>query len=223
MKRRKRRKQKVAKRSNRGFAPPGSDRAMARQSRHWPLLESRISQDWDNSMTLCQVVVARKSEKIGVVAAGAYVVDLACLGVKNAYAAIFRSEVEYRKELRTQLESRQLMMDCDLDLAAKIIDEAVKYARSLGFKPNKDIRDANLVLGEAHPENCDEEIPLGGSKGKPFFVNGPYDDVQKILRVLERKVGEGNYDYMASLGGGGFFDEDDDDDYDPEEHTIDFE
>lgn len=225
MKRRKTRKQKVAKRSKRGFSPPGSDRAMARQSRHWPLLECRIAAEWRDTNQICQIIIARKSDKLGIVVAGVYIVDLACLGVKNAYAAVFRSEYEYRQELRERLDSTQTMINCELDLAAKIIDEGVKYARSLGFRPNKDIRDANLVLGEANPENCDEEIPLGGPEGKPMFIEGPHDDARKILRVLERKVGAGNFNYLMSMGGDDFFfdDEDADDLNNLGEHTVDFE
>ncbi|MCP4422066.1 MAG: hypothetical protein GY805_36095 [Chloroflexi bacterium] len=221
MKRRKRRKQKLAKRSKGRERGSGSDRSIIRQSHNWPLLECRIAAEWRNTNNICQVLISRKSENTGVVAMGAYVVDLACLGVKNAYAAVFRSEYVYRQEVGAHIEIAQQMMDCDLNLAAKIIDEAVKYARSLGFRPNKDIRDANLVLGDAYPENCDVKIPLGGPEGKPLFVNGPYDDVAKIMRVLERKVGVGNFNFVMMSGDNFLIEDMDDDDLNySEDNTV---
>jgi hypothetical protein len=92
------------------------------------------------------------------------------------------------------------MIHADLNLAAKIIREGVAYARELGFSPNRDIRDAELVLGDADPDACDEEIPLGRD-GKPFFVSGPYDNVERILDKLTRKLGPDGFHYMIGIEG----------------------
>jgi hypothetical protein len=43
-------------------------------------------------------------------------------------------------------------------------------------------------------------MPTGGPNGKPFFVNGPHDDVDRIMAQLRRVVGDGNFDYLISLG-----------------------
>jgi len=80
-----------------------------------------------------------------------------------------------------------------LDLAAKVVQEAIIYARSLGFEPNKDTGSALRILGETHPENCHEEIPLGGPHGRPFYMAGPDDNVKRIMMTLDRTVGPGNY------------------------------
>jgi hypothetical protein len=34
---------------------------------------------------------------------------------------------------------------------------------------------------------------------KPHYVNGPYDDPERVLATLERTVGRGGYDYAVSL------------------------
>jgi hypothetical protein len=148
---------------------------------------------------LIQLCVARRSAK-GEVAAGVFLVDLGCLGVKNAYASIFATEGSYRRDLLTQLKANQTLMACDLNLAAKVVDEGVKYAQSLGFRPNKDIKQALMVMGTAYPEECAVHIPLGRD-GKPFFINGPYDDVDRIRRILDKNVGPGNYDFLLQIGG----------------------
>ena len=41
------------------------------------------------------------------------------------------------------------------------------------------------------------------ASGKPFFVAGPYDDVDAILGHLERTAGEGNYHYIFPIAGPG--------------------
>ena len=54
------------------------------------------------------------------------------------------------------------------------------------------------ILGDAQPENRTETIPLG-KDGKPLFVNGPYDNVDRIIRILDRNVGQGNYEVLIFL------------------------
>jgi hypothetical protein len=44
------------------------------------------------------------------------------------------------------------------------------------------------------------EMAVGGKDGKPFFFAGPYDDVERIRRTLDRKVGPGNYYHLVPLG-----------------------
>lgn len=164
----------------------------------WSLLECLISQSWQDTTQLCQVAVARQSPATGEVVVGGFVVDLACLGVKNALTNLYPSAAVYRREYHQHLLASQPMMDCDLDLAAKVIEESIIYARSLGFKPHSDATMALKILGDAHPENRAETIPLG-KDGKPLFVNGPYDDVERILRILNRNVGQGNYEMLIFL------------------------
>lgn len=185
-----------------------SEKAILRQSKDWPLLECRMTDEWEDPYQLTQIIVARRAPS-GEVAVGIFLMDLACLGAKNAHATVFRSVSEYRRELLASVMQTQNLTPCDLDLAAKVVAEGVKYAASLGFKPNRDIDKAYMVLGDAHPERCQTPIPLGGEDGKPLFINGPYDDVDRILRILDRKVGNGNYNFLFMMG--------DLDDYDDEE------
>jgi hypothetical protein len=165
----------------------------------WPLLECLISQEWQETVQLCQVAVARQSPATGEVVVGGFLVDLGCLGVKNALTNLYTSAAEYRREYRQHLMASQPMMDCDLDLAAKVIEEGTNYARSLGFNPHSDTAMALKILGDAHPEKRAETIPLG-KDGKPLFVNGPHDDVARITRILDRNVGQGNYEVIIFLG-----------------------
>ena len=188
---------KSGKRLSKGKAT--SEKGLLRQSRTWPLLECLISAEWQDPKQLTQICVARQSPS-GDIAVGSFLLDKACLGAKNGYGRIFTSKRQYKKELRNPLMKSQEMTTCDVDMAAKIIDEAINYAQSIGFKPHKDTKQAFLVLGDTHPEKyADLEVPVGGEDGKPFFVAGPYDDVNRITRILNRKVGEGNYLYIMPI------------------------
>lgn len=174
-------------------------RALLRASSGWPLHECLLTKTWQKPGEIIQILVARRSPT-GQIAVGTFLVDLGCLGVKSAFAALFDSQREYERELRSGMMARQAMVKTDLNLVAKIIREAIAYADELGFRPDPDYRDAMLVLGDADPEACKVSIPLG-KDGKPFFVAGPYDDVDRIMAKLERKLGPDGFHFLVPLRG----------------------
>jgi hypothetical protein len=196
------RARKAAKRTarkSRAPSVPQSNRGWLRRSADWPLHECLVAKEWREPGAIVQILVSRRSPQ-GQVAAGVFLVDLGCLGVKNAFGRAFSTQEEYSATLRNDVLASQEMIHADLNLAAKIIREGVAYARELGFRPNRDIRDAQLVLGDADADACDEEIPLG-KDGKPFFVSGPYDNVDRILDKLTRKLGPDGFHYMIGIDG----------------------
>lgn len=192
-------------------ATPTTFRASLRAAAKWPLLECLATKNWQNPGELIQIIVARESPD-GEVAVGVFLVDLGCLGVKNAYAKLLSYRDEYQDLVREPTTARQPMAPMHLNLAAKIVREGIEYARSLGFTPNRDYPDAAILLGDADPDAVRTPIPLG-KDGKPFFVNGPYDNVPKIMNQLERAVGPGNFEFIAALGGPLDFLDDDEAEY----------
>jgi hypothetical protein len=101
--------------------------------------------------------------------------------------------------LRNSITSQQKMVKADIDLVAKIIREAIAYARELGFRPDPDYRDAIPVLGDADPDACSVQVPLGGEDGKPVFFAGPYDNVDRIMAQLTRKLGPDGFHFMIGI------------------------
>lgn len=163
----------------------------------WPVYECLVPQNWDSPGELVQLVVTRRSDA-GEFASAIILVDLGCLGVKNAYSLRFTDDNEYRAWLHT-LPMYAAISRISLDLAAKIVRTSLDYAASLGFRPHRDYALAAPFLRDAHPEQANEDVPTGRD-GKPFFINGPYDNVRKITQQLERKVGAGNYDVVLLSG-----------------------
>ncbi len=182
-------------------ASPGpvdhASQAALKAATAWPLHECLISRDWQREGELVQILVARQSPT-GSLAAGVFLVDLGCLGVKSAFASLFRSLAEY-ETLRQRLMSTQALVQGDLNTAAKIIREGIAYARQLGFEPDPDYREASLLLAGADADASDARIPLGRD-GKSFFVAGPHDNAKKIIAQLSRAVGPGNFEYIVPLG-----------------------
>ncbi len=165
----------------------------------WPLHEVLVTESWNsqkNVPELVQVLVSRKKPSSDSVAIGGFLVDLACLGVKDAMSGVI-SMKEYRA-LRDGINKRQTLVPADLDLVAKIVREGIKYARSLGFEPHPDYYDAVLILGDADPDACREEVPVGWN-GKPFYIAGPYDNVDAILHRLMEKLGPDGFTYLAPI------------------------
>lgn len=185
-----------AKQRERRRAEGTGMRAFLNEAGQWPLAECLISPEWRDTTKLTQILVARESPT-GRVATACLLIDLGCLGVKNAFASSFPTMSAYRGRLRAKITAKMHLTSCDPDLAAKVIRKAVVYARSMGFEPNKDTSSALKILGETHPENCHEDVPLGGPHGRPFYMVGPDDNMKQVLRTLDRTVGPGNYDFIA--------------------------
>jgi hypothetical protein len=177
-----------------------SPRALLRASGSWPLHECLLTKEWREEGAITQILMARRSPS-GQIATGTFLVDLGCLGVKSAFASLFDTRREYEQKLRSRITARQDMIKADLNLVAKVIREAIAYAEDLGFKPDPDYRDAMLVLGDADPGACDVPIPLGGRDGKPFFIAGPYDNVDRIMAKLTRKLGPDSFHFLFPVSG----------------------
>jgi hypothetical protein len=154
---------------------------------------------------MCQVIVARQEHNRLLV--GSYLVDYWCLGVKDVMPPRKMGTNEHQLLLNF-CEERfdEPFVDITLEQAQSIVYGAVDYARSLGFEPHKDFNiKAQIHLG-LRPETL---IPIEfGNDGKPFFVSGPYDNVDKVMKTLEASVGAGNFHYMAAIGGSGLGDAD---------------
>lgn len=173
--------------------------AQVREAAGWPVMECWINAAWRDPMVLGQAVVARQDPETRQVAAAAYVIDRACLGVKNALVAPTMTVSEFRTGLLAGVLESDEMVKADLDLVAAVVEAAVDYAAELGFSPHKDYHVAKLLLQGADPDAIGEEIPVGGPQGKPLFIAGPYDNADKIIAKLRRAVGPEGFDYLLPV------------------------
>jgi hypothetical protein len=172
-------------------------------AREYPIFGCWIMKGWQER-GITPVVIARQQSLDKVIYANC-LVDLYCLGVKNAFCDADFSLKRFEGSL-TDLFSGS-PEECDLYLAHELVYGAIDFARRYGFEPHPDFKLASMVLDppETHPISHQIEF---GKNGKPFLVPGPYDDAKALISKLERTAGSGNYDYLLMLGGPEFMDPD---------------
>jgi hypothetical protein len=142
---------------------------------------------------LARILFSRKQPN-GNFVFGVYLVDTFCLGLKNTFCNANFSLSEY-KDLKEQVFQDVEPIDCSVNLAHQIIYGAIKYASKLGFKPHKDFDISKHILDEEIKCGVKPEIEFG-KNGKPFFIAGPDDNAELIVKKLEERLGAGNFAFV---------------------------
>jgi hypothetical protein len=169
-------------------------------AREYPILGCWIMEGWYES-GITPVLVVREQEP-GRVMLASCMVDLTCLGIKDAYTRVDISLSQFERALPDLCSGKP--EKCSVDLAHEVIYGALEYAERYGFQPHPDfkVQMVDLVLDppDAHPRVDNVSF---GRAGKPFYISGPYDDERKrkfVFDTLMRTAGEGNFDFMIGLG-----------------------
>jgi len=148
------------------------------------------------------VIVTRKTPD-GLIALSSFVVDVYCLGVKNALFKV-SSEFEYENTIKPQImgsNAEAMFENIHQSCARKLVEGVVLYAKELGFSPHRDYNNAQKIFGDIDADTCAVKYTYG-KNGKPFYIRGPYESVSQAKRIvdkLSKKCGEENFDYMAML------------------------
>ena len=144
---------------------------------------------------LAAVLVAREARGGGASVCG-YLVDTYCLGVKDALGPRVMSRAALRRfagEFFAPFAGGGV--EAPIGLARHLVWGAVAFARDLGFEPHRDLRAAAGHLGGRLDEPCGIRF---GRNGRPYYMQGPFDDAPRILRTLERTVGRDNFHFTVS-------------------------
>lgn len=129
---------------------------------------------------------------------GVFMVDRLCLGVKNAKFA-----KDYDDDQLDELLGRffeQGVEERDGAWCRKFVEGAVDYARALGFAPHGDYKKASRVFGGIKASDCAEAFAYG-KDGKPFYIQGPFEDdraAQRIMRRLRARCGEDGFHFLCA-------------------------
>ena len=191
---------------------------ICQKSRNLPIRECYINRDWTES-NLGNIFIVRQHAG-GNVTCCMYLVDLACLGVKDTHY-LFNIPYEDVEELLKQSEeSGILLIKTSYELVHNIIHAAIEYAEEYGFHPCEDF---TAVTGYFLEEDTDAipivDIACGGKDGKPTYINTGFDSTlreKQILAQLEKTAGKGNHHYMGGDGREFKYDEEDEDEFDEE-------
>ncbi len=166
-----------------------------RMARDYPIVECLINVDWADPRVLTQIIIAREQPDGGFTF-GVYLVDKGCLGLKQTFCNAGYSRQEYQNEIVKNVAENQALERCSPKLAHQIIYQAIDYAAQFGFRPDKDFRDSRRVLEPRGGLDEDSELEFGVD-GQPYFVAGPYDRVEAIIRKLDRTAGRDNYFFVV--------------------------
>ena len=164
-------------------------------ARQYPLLGCWIMQGWQEA-GIAPVVVARQQDANKVIF-GVYLIDIYCLGVKNAICNADFPRKRFDNELERLCQGTP--EEIDASLAHELIYGSIIFAERYGFKPHQDYQLAKFILEPPDAYRPTHKLEFG-KDGKPFYVSGPYDNAKAIVAQLERTAGSGNYDYIVGFG-----------------------
>ncbi|MGH9939370.1 MAG: hypothetical protein ACREAM_24280, partial [Blastocatellia bacterium] len=166
-----------------------------------------------------QVIVSRLSG--GQVAAGIFLIDAFCLGVKDAFA-FFKPLRDFEDQIIASMRRIVGLREVEPAYAKKLVLDAIAYARNNGFEPHKDYHLASKVLRDIDETACKTEFTFG-KDGMPFFIAGPNDSEarsKQVIDTLHRRLGPGGYHYMTEISPFGAFFEDDDGDWEGDDEEV---
>jgi hypothetical protein len=142
----------------------------------WPVTPSAL----DGTGGLVTVMVARRDQRSRSRVC-VYLVDTFCLGVKDVIGPQEVSDDALHMLRCTVFGGYdEPAVPAPLELAQHLVFGAVEFARGLGFEPHREFATAADHLGA-----CSGCCPIQfGYNGAPFYIQGPYDDVESIARTL---------------------------------------
>jgi len=143
----------------------------------------------------CGYLVVSRFKTDGRVEAGFFLLDVFCLGVKDAGFENFDSIADYQESLLDPLFPDGNSVRMIPEAARKLTEGAISYARELGFSPCADYKKASRVFGGLTTANCDEQFVFG--KDDNILHPGAHRTpahVERILRELEVRWASDNFE-----------------------------
>ena len=146
----------------------------------FPVEECLISGDWEET-GLATIIVIRKHQGTGQFSFVSFLVDVFCLGLKNAMASVGVNEDTVVDFISMHPQN---FTEIGYDECRGIVLGAINYAKDLGFEPHDDWEKVKEFI-EANKSY--ETKHKFGKNGEPFYIEGPDDDVEKIMQILEKQ------------------------------------
>jgi hypothetical protein len=130
-----------------------------------------------------------------------YLVDYWCLGVKDVIGPRQMDRIKYERFLHHAYEMYpEGYAEITLQQAQDMIFGAIEYAAALGLQPHPDFIPAKDHLGEWNDRT---ELEFGRD-GEPFFLAGPYDNANKIMRTLTQTAEGSSFGFITPVDGNGY-------------------
>jgi hypothetical protein len=154
-------------------------------------VSSNLHDDRSPVPSLVTVVVTRRLPD-GRLLPHVALVDRTCLCVKDAFVMAPANDAETEYRVGTIGERGDALERCEPLVAQSVVYQALDYARSLGFEPQRDFQAS--LFGPRPSELLD--TPLARPE-RPYYVAGPDDDAARVLRQLEAVGGPNSFEYVV--------------------------
>lgn len=175
---------------NQPFSPK---KYLKEKGRLLPIHKCLIADGYEtNSLTMCLIVRAQPGGKFTF---ANILVDRLCLGVKSSIVNCNFTATQI-EEMIERIDAREVIQEVSPVYFHNLIYAAVDYADGLGFKTPEDFYLAEYVLDPDLIDDGIDDIEMGRD-GRPFFIQGPYDDANRIIRTLDKSVGPDGYVFIA--------------------------
>jgi hypothetical protein len=163
----------------------------------WPVVRALVGSElWDEGIGY--LLIARQ-ESEGRLIYASFLVDVYCLGVKNAFwDAGTQKELA---ELIRKMDEVQEMQPITPACLAKIVLGAVEFAQSFGFRPHPDYHHAATLLDGIDPATCPHQFTFGRD-GKPFYMSGPNESFAQAQAIAQRVQAAGGH-FIVGIPGAG--------------------
>jgi hypothetical protein len=154
----------------------------------WPIVQALVgAQLWNDGIGYLVLV---RQESQGRLVSAVFLVDVYCLGVKNAFWRA--GSHEETEDMIRQMDQVQRMRAITPACLAKIIKGAIEFAQSFGFRPHPDYRHASILLDGIDPSTCPNEFTFGRD-GRPYYIQGPNESPAEVKAIIQRTQDAGGH------------------------------
>ena len=174
----------------------------------YPVEACYLNTDW-KERGLARIVVTRRQQN-GRAMVGVFLVNIFCLGLKNAFCIEGLTTRQIEDEILPRCYQDEEPTRIGINYAKEIVYGAVDYARSLGFEPHADFELSRHVLGTEELSRT-RGLQFGGPRGKPLYIAGPDDDAPAVLKKLREKLGEDGFEFITPADDWEVLEKEDDD------------
>jgi len=153
----------------------------------WPLRECLINASWREAQMA--VIVVSRNRPDGSIAGAMCLVDMGCMGVKEAQVGLGMGWGVYSKMRRVVEDLKHgETIDCPPELALKIILTAKAYGEELGFVQAEETPLVLALLKNVDASSCSEDVEVG-KDGMPNYIRSSGDADEAVLAHLQERVG----------------------------------
>jgi hypothetical protein len=131
-------------------------------------------------------------------AVGVFLVDVFCLGIKDAMFKSLESD-----ELAMYIEATNAgspPVSLQPGDARKLLRDLAAWSQSIGFAPHRDFTAVERIFGDISANESEADFPFGRA-GKPVYIPGPFDSptlIRRRVEQLQKHLGNDGFEFETA-------------------------